>query len=312
MNANIFNRSVSIIAGPCSVDFDNLTDIFKIAKIKVKNRFGRKQRAIFGTRVVGLKSRTSLSRDGRNMGIDFPIFRKNIDLLMKGKSFNELKILPSVRIAKTIIKETGMLIASEIMDPLSQLPIFERILPKEKVMIWNPAVSQLGWPILNMSIFAKRNHWMLGLKNPKWFGDESLGQTTMEKTWVGLTHFTGLNEPGHEEKLVLIHRGVDIYNKGDYRNLPVHQAAKRAKQASGAKLYFDPSHIHGPKLRDSIVTATVEAMKMKIDDENFLYDGVLIEVGHSKTDTEQHITIAELQDMCCQISKDRDLMEPKN
>ena len=71
----------------------------------------------------------------------------------------------------------------------------------------------------------------------------------MEKTWIGLSHYTGMNEPGLEEKLILIHRGVDIYNKGDYRNLPVHQAAKRTKIATKAKLFFDPSHIHGPKLR---------------------------------------------------------------
>ena len=188
MTPNVLNKKLTIIAGPCSVDFDNINDIFKIAEIKVNNRFGRKQRAIFGTRVIGLKSRTSLNKDGKNMGIDFPVFRKNIDLLVQGKSINALKILPSVRIAKNIIKETGLLVAAEIMDPMSQLPIFERMLPKNKVLIWNPAVSQLGWPILNMAIYAKKNNWMIGLKNPKWFGDENLGQTTMEKTWIGLSH----------------------------------------------------------------------------------------------------------------------------
>ena len=60
----------------------------------------------------------------------------------------------------------------------------------------------------------------------------------MEKTWIGLSHYTGMNEPGLEEKLILIHRGVDIYNKGDYRNLPVHQAAKRTKLATHAKLFL--------------------------------------------------------------------------
>lgn len=299
-----------IIAGPCSVDRENVQDIFEIAEIKVNNRFGRRQRAIFGTRVIGLKSRTSLNKDGKNMGIDFPIFRKNIDLLVQGKSINDLKILPSVRIARDIIKKTSMLVAAEIMDPMSQLPIFEKLLPKEKVMIWNPAVNQLGWPVLNMGLFVKRNRWFMGLKNPKWFGDENLGQTTMEKTWVGMSHYTGMNEPGLEDRLILIHRGVDIYNKGDYRNLPVHQAAKRTKKATRAKLFFDPSHIHGPKLRDSIVSATIEAMKMKIDEDNFLYDGILIEVGRSKTDTEQHITVKELKELCCQLAKYRDLTEP--
>ncbi len=310
MNIQTLNKKLTIIAGPCSVDPENISDIFGIAEIKVVNRFGRKQKAIFGTRVVGLKSRTSLNKDGKNMGIDFPVFRSNINMLLEGKSINALKVLPSVRIAKNVIKETGMLVAAEIMDPMSQLPIFERMLPKKKVLIWNPSVNQLGWPILNMGIFAKKNQWFLGLKNPKWFGDESLGQTTMEKTWIGLSHYTGMNEPGLEEKLILIHRGVDIYNKGDYRNLPVHQAAKRTKIATKAKLFFDPSHIYGPKLRDSIVKATVEAMEMRIDEENFLYDGILIEVGRSKTDTEQHITVKELKELCCQLAEFRDLTEP--
>ena len=310
MNIQTLNKKLTIIAGPCSVDPENISDIFGIAEIKVVNRFGRKQKAIFGTRVVGLKSRTSLNKDGKNMGIDFPVFRSNINMLLEGKSINALKVLPSVRIAKNVIKETGMLVAAEIMDPMSQLPIFERMLPKKKVLIWNPSVNQLGWPILNMSIFAKKNQWFVGLKNPKWFGDESLGQTTMEKTWIGLSHYTGMNEPGLEEKLILIHRGVDIYNKGDYRNLPVHQAAKRTKIATKAKLFFDPSHIYGPKLRDSIVKATVEAMEMRIDEENFLYDGILIEVGRSKTDTEQHITVKELKELCCQLAEFRDLTEP--
>jgi len=101
---------------------------------------------------------------------------------------------------------------------------------------------------------------------------------------------------------------VDVYSKGDYRNLPVHQAARRVKVLTGAKLLFDPSHIHGPKLHDSIVKATVEVAKMMIDEENYLYDGALIEVGRSKTDIEQHITIEELDYLCQQISEFRELV----
>ena len=47
MNAQILNKKLSIIAGPCSVDLDNISDIMEIAEIKVSNRFGRKQRAVF-------------------------------------------------------------------------------------------------------------------------------------------------------------------------------------------------------------------------------------------------------------------------
>lgn len=301
-----------IIAGPCSVDEHNIEDIYQISRITVTNRFGRKERAIHGARVVGLKSRTTLSKDGKNMGIDFKVFMENMQILIDGKAIHQLKMLPTVRMAKTIIKETGMLVATEIMSPMIQLPVYEKHLPKEKLLIWNPAVEQLGWHILKMGAYAKRNRWFIGLKNPKWFGDETIGQTTMEKTWIGLTDFTTMKEPGLDERIILIHRGVDVHSKGDYRNLPVHQAAKRVKESTRAKLFFDPSHIHGPKLRDAIVNATIEAMKTKINDEQFLYDGILIEVGRSKTDTEQHITVKELESMCHQLAEFRTLMPPEN
>jgi hypothetical protein len=46
---------------------------------------------------------------------------------------------------------------------------------------------------------------------------------------------------------------------------------------------------------------------MKIDDKNYLYDGILIEAGNSETDTEQHITINELKILCKELSKFREL-----
>lgn len=306
----IFNKKLIIIAGPCSVDERNIEDIYAISQIKVNNS-GKKQKAIFGTRIVGLKSRTAYQKEGKNMGIDFAVYHKNMEILMKGGSVNDFEVYPSVILAQKIIKRTGLLVATEVMDPFFQLSVFEKYLPPKKVLVWNPAVSQLGWPILKMAYFAKKNHWYLGLKNPKWFGDEELGQTTMEKTWLGLIHYSQMKEPGFDDKIILIHRGVDVYNKGDYRNLPVHQAAKRAKLATGLKLFFDPSHIHGPKLRDAIVRATVEAMRIKIDEENYLYDGILIEVGRSKTDTEQHITVEELKILCEQLSEFRILVGAK-
>lgn len=312
MNISLFNKQLMIIAGPCSIDEHNIEDIYQISRIKVMNRFGRKERAIHGTRVVGLKSRTTLSKDGKNMGIDFKVFMENMQILIDGKAIHQLKLFPTARIAKTIIKETGLLVATEIMSPIIQLPVYEKHLPKGKLLIWNPSVEQLGWPILKMGAFAKRNHWYIGLKNPKWFGDDTVGQTTMEKTWIGLTDYTTMKDPGLDDRVILIHRGVDVYNKGDYRNLPVHQAAKRVKESTRVKLFFDPSHIHGPKLRDSIVNATVETMKIKIDEERYLYDGILIEAGRSKTDTEQHITVKELESMCHQLTEFRNLIPPEN
>jgi len=304
----IFNKKFIIMAGPCSLDYENINDIYAISQIEVINRKGKKQKAVFGTRVVGLKSRTAYQEQGKGMGIDFAVYQENLKRLMTGRT--DLEVYPSVKIAKEIIEKTHLLVATEIMDPYLQLSVFERYLPKEKLMAWNPAVNQLGWPVKTMAEYCRRNKWFLGLKNPKWYGDELLGQTTMEKTWIGLAHYTKMIEPGYDNYLFLIHRGVDIYSKGDYRNLPVHQAARRVKISVGGRLLFDPSHIHGPKLRDSIVKATIEAAKMMIDEENYLYDGILIEVGRSKTDTEQHITVSELDSLCQQIAEFRELVPP--
>jgi 3-deoxy-D-arabino-heptulosonate 7-phosphate (DAHP) synthase len=79
-------------------------------------------------------------------------------------------------------------------------------------------------------------------------------------------------------------------------------------RAKGVKLYFDPSHSLGPKMRDEIVNETVEAMKMKIDENNYLYDGVLIEVGTAKCDTHQHITVKELQELVDRLGEFRTLV----
>jgi len=79
----ITNKKFYIIAGPCSIDYQNIEDIYKIAEIKVETKTGKKK-AVFGVRVVGLKSRTSYNPSGKGMGIDFEIYQKNLEKLIKG------------------------------------------------------------------------------------------------------------------------------------------------------------------------------------------------------------------------------------
>jgi len=300
------NRSLKIIAGPCSINLKNVSDIYKIADIKVNGKY-----CIWGTRVVGLKSRTSFYKDGKGMGLDFKDYIRSLNKILKDQKLFEIKIFRSMKIAKKIYKETNFLIATEIMDPLIQPLLYEHIIPKNKLLLWNPAVNQLGWPIFVMSQIIKRNKWYLGIKNPKWLGERFKkvnlkiykNRTTMEKTWEGLVHYSGLEK----NRIILIQRGVDIAEKKDYRNLPVHNLALRVKKHTGCLLFFDPSHSYGPKMKEKILPATIKAMKMKIDDNNFLYDGILIEVGESETDFDQHITIGELEILCKELSKFREL-----
>jgi len=241
------------------------------------------------------------------MGINFKFFLKNL------KNFPEknLSVLPSIKIVQKIVKETGLLVATEIMDPLFQIPFYERLIPENKLLFWNPAVNQLGWPVLIMSYFVKKNNWYIGLKNPKWLGDfkkkaDSLnykGRTSMEKTWEGLVSYA--NFFLEKEKIILIHREVDILEKRNYRNIPLHHLASRVKKHTGCLLFFDPSHSYGPKMKEKIVPATLKAMKIKISENEFLYDGILVEVGTSKTDSEQHISLKDLKEMVKELSKFR-------
>jgi len=65
------NKTCAIIAGPCSVDENNISELYQIANITAKNQKGKIKQAIFGARIVGLKSRTALHQNGVGMGIDY-------------------------------------------------------------------------------------------------------------------------------------------------------------------------------------------------------------------------------------------------
>ena len=309
MNNDIYN--LEIIAGPCSITPENTEEVInETAKIQTPDG----KRAIFGTRVVGLKSRTSLDLNGEGMGIDSQAIQKALSLPPHER---EQITIPSVELAEKIAKATGMLIATEIMIPHIQLPFYEQ----KKVFYgnflpWNPAVEQLGWNMLEINEFAKRNKWDIGIKHGKFLGKDPLevanhpdynGETMLEKVVLGLTTYVA----GYPRDLIIIHRGVDVPRKGDSRNAIAHEIMKRIKRkAPFAKIYFDPTHTIGPKLRHTIIPETIEAMNLRVDND-FLYDGLLMEAGTSPTDTDEHVTIKELQELVTILSSFRKLRSPK-
>ena len=307
------NTPVTVIAGPCSINEENQEQLFDIAKITVSKALGYTVPAIWGVRVVGLKSRTTMDANGKSLGMDYPVYKKNLERYVRGGSIQDFEMLPSILVAKKLIEETKVVVATEVVDPLMQLPLYERILPKGTLMTWNPAVNQLGYQSLVMGQYAIRNGWFVGIKNGKWLGDvPSSGMSTMEKAWIGLSSFaSGGNLSKLKDKLIMIHRGVDVAGKGNYRNLPVHEAAERIKSSLPIKLFFDPSHSHGPSLRNQIVEETVVALKRTTSNGDYLYDGLLIEVGTSTTDTDQHISIDELSELCDMIATFRDFYSPE-
>lgn len=296
------NKDVKIIAGPCSVDNNNIDDIEDILNIQINN-----QRAVAGVRVVGLKSRTSFNENGEGMGIDFDAFMQNLNI----KDSSKFVDLPSVLLMKKLHKKYENLVtATEVMDTAIQLPLLDKYLKNHRVMVWNPSVNQLGWPVLRMSQYCKQNDWLLGLKNAKNLGgtlvdsEDKNTSVSLEKVWSGLVEYAQMPN----DNKILIHRGVDAEGKGNFRNAPVHKLAERVKKATRCKLYFDPSHSYGPKLRDQIPQGIIESLLMQIDKNNYLYDGILVEAGNSVTDTEQHITVQDLKEALKEVSKFRDLI----
>lgn len=290
------NRLIYIIAGPCSIDNKNFNELYFLAKLK----------KIWGVRVVGLKSRTSFKPKEQFLGIDFREYEKNFLSFYSDKKLKEK--FPSVLLMKKIIKETGLNVATEIMDPWIQLTVMKENLPDEKVFIWNPAINQLGWQIKIMAKFVKEKRWYLGLKNPKWYGKKKQEKNSMEETWEGIFSYA-LSEVA-KEKIILIHRGVEYHNKGLYRNYPVHESARKLKLLTKVKLFFDPSHIHGQKLKNKIIEETIKAMQIKINNEEYLYDGILIEAGTSKTDTYQHVSLKEIKFLVDKLEEFRELASP--
>lgn len=302
---------LSIIAGPCSITPENTEEIInEIAPITTPDG----SLAIYGTRVVGLKSRTALSTTGDGMGIDFDIVNQCLIL-----SENERKkfSLPSVELAEKIAKETGLLIAAEIMMPHIQLPFYERKeILRGNFLPWNPAVEQLGWNLLEMGNYVQRNNWNIGIKHGKFLGKDPLeianhpdykGETALEKVLLGLTTFI----PKHDGELIIIHRGVDVPRHADQRNALAHEIMKRVKRkASEAQMYFDPTHSIGPKLKHTIIDETISAMKLQSGNK-FLYDGILIEAGTSPTDAGEHLTIDELKYLVKELSAFRKLRQPR-
>jgi hypothetical protein len=299
---------LEVIAGPCSLNPERIAELYEISEITVPDGRDGTMRGVSMIRCVGLKSNTFHDPTGHRAGIDSKVIEQ---VILTGSSD---EVPPSVLFAEQFVKETGTGIAAEIMLPGIQLPFYEGRIPKGLFMPWNPSVNQLGWNVREMAHFASRNGYPIGLKNPKWL-DLPLKQvndlgntisTTMERTWLGLASYA--SSLGCHVNF--IHRGVDVSEKGEYRNAPVHEVVRRlARMVPDAGRYLDPSHILGPKLRDDIVRFIIKAMQMTVNG-SYLYTGLLVEAGTSVTDTDQHITVDELRLVLREISKFRKLAGP--
>lgn len=297
------NDDLTIYAGPCSFDSNKTEQYYQIANIFSKIG-SEKQYKVWGTRVVGLKSRTSFNPETEFVGQDFDVLLQNEQNVLSRKG-NSLSQYPSVEFSYELMKKTGISIATEIVYPELQLPLFAKLNFGNKLLIWNPAVVQLGWYVRMMAIYALQNGWQIGLKNGKWIGQKDKNLiTSFEKTWTGMYEYASLKR---QLNPILIHRGVDTEKERSERNIPVDSLANDIKEKLNAQLFLDPSHIFGGKLRSQIVEQTLERLKMKTKEGRYVYNGLLIETGESQTDTDQHITISELEKLIIEIEKFREI-----
>lgn len=314
----IESHPTEIVAGACGLKPPlSIDEGMQMGKILARNGKGRYP-AVFRLRGVGVKSRTILDSSGKGMGVDYPYLEEAI--LTPGYFTGEIPEPPSIQFAREIVEKTGMGVAAEIMFPDIQLPLYRGVVPPDHFMPWNPSVDQLGWHVLRMAVYAKENGWDVGIKNPKWLGmrpedivKKGSQLSALEKTWLGLGTYAAHNLK-ESNRLVLIQRGVDIPGKGDYRNLPVHKATETVKTLLQQmfphlqiRAYIDPSHTNGEKRRDKICDFILECMCIASDDGRYLYDGVLVEVGTSDTDTGQHLTIPELSNLVWDLSSFRNI-----
>lgn len=298
--------SVKIIAGPCSIDFKNKTEVLDSISFKIGGKT-----ALYGVRVVGLKSRTEFDPKNSFIGIDIDEYDENSEVIKNG-NFN-LKIHKSVEIANEIQeKNKDIFVATEVVDSWVQCLVLSQFLKSKKAIVWNPAVNHLGFPIQVMARFAKQHGWKIGIKNGKSLGgsvfdsEENGKKMSLEKSWSGLESYASLIE---KKDIFMIHRGVDSESLSGYRNFPVHELCKRVKSNIKNEMFLDPSHIAGPKKRSEIVDFTIDAMKIKHELGGFLYDGILLETGTSKSDTDQHITHLELEEIISKVSSFRKIHE---
>lgn len=305
-----------VIAGPCSIDLeleDNLKGIYALSEITVRNMRGETQRGLGGTRVVELKSKTILQPDGKTMGVGFNHYFRVEEGVIVLKNPQPEEPSPGAKASEQIVKDTGLLVATELMLPHIQLPQYEGLIPEEKFLGWQPSVEGLGYPHITIGEFVRRYNWFHGIKNSKHL-DIPLDVANDPTRYNGSSlqrHWSSLASYAQNNRIIFIHRGVETPEKGEWRSALVHEIARATKHSvPGSKLYLDPSHSCGPNLRDKIVEESIKAMKME-DGNQWLYDGLLIESGNSITDTGQHITHDELRCLLQDLAKFRNLRAPE-
>jgi len=327
---------IGIITGPCQTSDRHGVDYLKsLSTMRVTNPGGIQVCAIAGERLCTIKSRTDLNpadaaRSG--MGVDFPIWeafsKQVINMIRNNGALLQKPVMQGALWAKEIQDSTGgMPIAFEAMDWMHAMLMMDHILPGTAIP-WSPSVKTSGHEMETLSEVVGEHGSVLGIKGPKFY-PELLprriedGPTSMENTWTGLGMYA-LGATCIPKTIMLIERGRDVPNKGDWRNMPDHNSARMAKQMLQKKIEdaglagevlvtmaYDPSHTNGPKRVSCIVEDAIDAARqMDITGKEPLYNMLLIESKDKAappplSDAGQHITGEQVQDIADGIAQFR-------
>ncbi len=307
-------KNIAVIAGPCSVSGPHNLEIYE-AQLNFFQQFAGQ---LTGIRVVGYKSRTSpdtdhilntlqqldnhtllhlaeidpeLNATAKNYyGLDVCEILVTQRLFLEGVGMgsDQLPDLPSVLLAKSLQDQYAqLLIATEVIEPMIQMPQLKKHLKPGSVLVWTPSSDALG---ASKSMYRQLPlaHNVLAIKNPKWLGihpdnvtEENVMALPGVKAMIGCMQWANSK--------TLIHRGFELEEKDGHRAKPVHSVFSKLKRLNpDLNLIFDPSHSLGPSRRDQIVDESIRA----IVDHG--YHGLLIEASTATTDINQHISTDEM------------------
>lgn len=318
------NHQLTIIAGPDGVDVNNCNaeTLIKIAQLPEVDM----------VRCVGAKSRTAINSQ-TFCGIDYDLIKHNQNIIADGGSSANFVLTnidgtpTSLDMAKETYLQTGKGFATELSGGIIQLLIIQEYIKRNPelidmpVMIWNPAVDQLANNMDATARIVARNGWSLGIKNSHALGEmyskaESssyTGESSLEKRIKGMVEIALHN---NVKDIIVLMRGVDIGEKTEQnmRNVETPYTAMRLgkyfENTPEVRLGIDHNHSMGGMQREGLLSKLKESAIIKINENKYLYDVLLVESvlspeSTSLCDGDQPLYYDELVELCNFIKENR-------
>lgn len=235
---------------------------------------------------------TSTADALKNLGIT--AFRACLWKPRTQPGFDGIGSVMGAPILENVSRTTGMIVATEVLLPEHARELLINLVwknPHQQYVFWIGARNQNHLIQQGIADVLKNEpNVYLMFKNQVWRD---------ERHWVGIyEHIVKTGYP--QERIMICHRGFMPTgdNPRGYRNIPDYAMAMRVKQATGAPMILDPSHIGGDS--EKVLEVIAEA-------HEYDWDGYMIEVHPNPkaalTDASQQLTIAQLAGVVPRISE---------